>query len=90
MSILIKMDPSESDNFADILLTINQASYKANKDVLDKLEKGDHLVFKAKLHAMGSEYKLHHLKLLEKPNSVVDSGHTKDLDHIQVHDTRIP
>lgn len=84
------MDPSESDNFADILLTITQAAYKANKDVLDKLKKGDHLFFKAKLFAMGSEFKLHHLKLVEEKESVTDSGHTKDLDHIELHDTRIP
>lgn len=90
MSILIKMDPSESDNFSDILLTMTQAAYKANKEVLDKLQKGDHLFFKGKLFAMGSEFKLHHLKLVEAADSVTDSGHTKDLDHIEVHDTRIP
>ena len=37
MSILIKMEPSESDNFADIVLTITQIAYKKNKEVLDKL-----------------------------------------------------
>ena len=87
MSILIKMDPSESENFADIVLSISQEAYKNNKDVLDSLEKGDHLVFRAKMKTMGNEFKLHHLKLLEgdmNTKTIKDSGHTKDLDHISI------
>lgn len=90
MSILIKMDPSESENFADIILSMDQLAYKINKDVLDKLEKGDHLYFKAKMVAMGTEFKLHHMKLIDEPGALVDSGHTKDLDHIEIHDTKLP
>ena len=93
MSILIKMDPSESEDFADLVLSISQDAYKANKEVLDGLEKGDHLVFKARLRTMGNEFKLHHLKLLEgdgDTKTLKDSGHTKDLEHIKVQDTRIP
>ena len=90
MSILVKMDPSESETFSDILLTIDQGTYKNNKEVLDKLEKGDHLYFNARIEGLGTEYKLHHLKLLDYPGSVKDTGHTKDLDHIEVHDTRVP
>jgi hypothetical protein len=85
MSILIKMDPSESEDFADIVLSISQEAYKNNKNVLDSLEKGDHLYFKAKLRTMGNEFKLHHLKLVEgseDTKTIQDSGHTKDLDHI--------
>lgn len=37
MSILIKMDPSESDDFADLILSISQDAYKNNKEVLDGL-----------------------------------------------------
>ena len=48
MSILVKMEPSESDNFADIVLTITQKAFKQNQEVLNKLQKGDHLYFKGK------------------------------------------
>lgn len=65
MSILIKMDPSESEDFADIVLSISQDAYKNNKEVLDSLNKGDHLYFKGKLRTMGNEFKLHHLKLVD-------------------------
>lgn len=87
MSILIKMDPSESDHFADIVLSISQEGYKNHKSVLDGMEKGDHLTFKAKIKTMGNEFKLHHLHMVDGSfdnPSVTDTGHTKDLDHIQV------
>lgn len=90
MSILVKMDPSESENFSDIVLSISQDSYRNNKETLDSLKKGDHLTFKAKIKTMGNEFKLHHLHLLEEANSVVDTGHTKDLDHIEIHMSRLP
>ena len=90
MTILVKMEPSESENFADIVLSIGQESYKNNKATLDKLVKGDHLVFKAKIKSMGNEFKLHHLHLLDEADSVDDTGHTKDLDHIEVHESRLP
>jgi len=47
MIILIKMDPSESENYADLVMHISEKAYLKNKEVLDKLVKGDHLVFKA-------------------------------------------
>lgn len=48
-SILVKMDPSESDTFADIALSIPRSAKVKNEKVLNQLEKGDHLVFKAKI-----------------------------------------
>ena len=93
MSILVKMEPSESDNFADIVLTITQKAFKQNQEVLNKLQKGDHLYFKGKILSMGNEFKLHHLSLSEgeeNEKTLIDSGHTKDLDHIEVHETRLP
>ena len=41
------MDPSESENYADIVMHISEKAYWKNKEVRDKLVKGDHLVFKA-------------------------------------------
>lgn len=63
MSILIKMNPSESDNFADIVMTISAVAYENNKDAIESLKKGDHLIFDASFAAMGNEFKLHHLRL---------------------------
>lgn len=55
--------------------------------------KGDHLVFTAKIKKMGNEFKLHHLHLEDgTPDeaTIVDTGHTKDLEHIEVHESRLP
>ena len=87
MTILVKMDPSESEKFADLVLSIGQESYKNNKETLDKLVKGDHLNFKAKIKTMGNEFKLHHLHLSDEAGSVEDTGHTKDLENIEIKPT---
>jgi len=87
MSILIKMDPSESDNFADIVLSIGQDGYNNNKKAIDGMVKGDHLKFRAKIKTMGNEFKLHHLHLMDgtpDKKTFEDTGHTKDLDHIVI------
>jgi hypothetical protein len=42
------------------------------------------LIFKAKIKTMGNEFKLHHLHMLDEKESVTDTGHTKDLDHIEI------
>jgi hypothetical protein len=54
------------------------------------LKKGDHLNFKATIKTMGNEFKLHHLHLIDDLNSIEDTGHQKDLDHILVHESRLP
>ena len=90
MSILIKMDPSESENFADIVLSISQEGYQNNKQTLDALNKGDHLIFKAKIKTMGNEFKLHHLHMTDDNTSITDTGHTKDLDHVEIQASRLP
>lgn len=93
MTIVVKMEPSESENYADIVLSISQEGFKNNKAVLDGLIKGDHLMFKAIPRTMGNEYKLHHLHLIDgSPDSpsILDTGHDKELDHISVQETRLP
>lgn len=42
---------------------------------------------------MGNEFKLHHLHLVdgtETEPSITDTGHTKDMEHIEVHESRLP
>ncbi len=90
MSILVKMNPSESDSFADIVLTISDQGYSSNKDVFDDLKKGDHLKFKAKIRSMGNEFKLHHLRLESDTGSIEDTGQSEDFDHISINDTKLP
>jgi hypothetical protein len=89
MSILVKMNPSESETFADIVLSISKQTYKINKDTIDGLKKGDHVNFKANIMSMGNEFKLHHLKLADEEDSLEDTGQTPDYDHIEIQTSEI-
>merc|ERR1712060_19787 len=61
LSVLIKMSPSESPIFADLVLSISTETYNANKAMFDGLRKGDGLDFEAVLVGLGNEFKMHHL-----------------------------
>ena len=63
--MLIKMQPTESDKFADIVLSVSTAVYEKNKAFYDSLVKGDELDFKARVISMGNEFKMHHLHGIE-------------------------
>lgn len=88
MSVLIKMNPSESENFADIVLSISKKTYEKNKDVIEGLKKGDHVNFKASVVSMGNEFKLHHLSLVDEDEAIEDTGQTEDFNHIEVHEVK--
>jgi len=55
------MQPSESDKFADLVLSISTVRYEKEKRFYDSLVKGDELDFKATVISMGNEFKMHHL-----------------------------
>ena len=62
LSILVKMEPSESSIFADLVLSVSSVAYEADKVFYDSLRKGDGLDFEATLVGLGNEFKMHHLK----------------------------
>jgi hypothetical protein len=90
MSVLVKMDPSESEAFSDIILTIPPKAHELNMKALDNLEKGDHLKFKAKIRSMGNEFKLHHLRLVDEPGALEDTGKSEDFEHISINESKLP
>jgi len=64
LSILVKMEPSESNVFADLVLSISSKVYNSDKAMFDSLKKGDGILFEAVIVGLGSEYKMHHLHVL--------------------------
>jgi len=57
------------------------------------MKKGDHLNFKGKVKSIGNEFRLHHVHLLdgdELNKTLEDTGHIKDLDHVEMHDVELP
>ncbi len=65
LNILVKMEPSESTVFADLVLTIPADLYKKDKKMFDGLKKGNGIKFDAIVQGLGSEFKMHHLRALE-------------------------
>lgn len=86
LNILVKMDPSESTVFADLVLTVNSALYSANKPMFDGLKKGAGINFTATVAGLGSEFKMHHLNAIE----VAPSGTFKVLNDILVRESALP
>ncbi len=61
LNILVKMDPSESTIFPDLVLTVPSSLYKLQPDFYDNLKKGVGFNFEAVLMNMGNEFKMHHV-----------------------------
>lgn len=59
--LLVKMQPSESDIYADLVLTMSQEDFLLSKDQIVLLDRGSHFSFNATLTAVGDEEAIHHL-----------------------------
>lgn len=59
--ILVKMQPSESDIHADLLLSMDDHDLADYRDDLAALDRGSHFAFNATFVSVGSENNLHHL-----------------------------
>lgn len=86
LNILVKMEPSESTVFADLVLTVDSTNYQANKKMLDGLKKGDGIKFEATVEGLGSEFKMHHLHAID----VTPTGTFKQLNDILVRESALP
>lgn len=60
-TLLVKMHPSESEIYADLLLTLSREDFLETKAVIVTLDRGDKFAFNATLIAVGDEETIHHL-----------------------------
>ena len=86
LSILVKMEPSESEIFADLVLSVSTKQYEKDRDLYDSLKKGDGIDFDAVLVGLGNEFKMHHLH----SKRVKKNGTTKHLKDIVVRESSLP
>ena len=86
LSILVKMEPSESSIFADLVLSVSTVMYNANKEFYDGLRKGDGIDFDAVLVGLGNEFKMHHLHA----KKIRLNGKKKELADIVVRESALP
>jgi hypothetical protein len=59
--ILVKMNPSESDIHADLILSMDDDDFQANYAKISGLERGSRFKFNATFVSPGNEEQLHHL-----------------------------
>ena len=86
LSILIKMEPSESAIFADLVLSVSSTVYEADKTFFDSLRKGDGIDFDATLVGLGNEFKMHHLHA----KRVKKNSNWKELLEVVVRESSLP
>jgi len=86
MSLLVKMSPSESEQFPDLVLSVSSSLYNENKGMLKSLKKGDGLDFKGALVGQGTEFKMHHLH----GKSLAKNGQFKEISEIVVRESALP
>ena len=86
LSILIKMEPSESSIFADLVLSVDTRTYEAERKFYDSLKKGDGIDFDAVLVGLGNEFKMHHLHAKRASKN----GLYKELQEIVVRESALP
>jgi hypothetical protein len=82
--LLVKMQPSESDIHADLILSMDLHHFHHSKDVVEKLEKGKHFKFNATFVSPGNEQQLHHLHahgILEDEGFLEIPDHVHSVNH---------
>lgn len=86
-NVLIKMSPTESSMYPDLVLSISSELLRLKKsDVFDRLKKGDEVRYKAKIMNLGNEFKMHHLHAID----IQLTGGHKELNEIIVRESALP
>ena len=82
--ILVKMDPSESDIHADLILSMDDSDFYSSKAALASLDRGSKFKFNATFVTPGNEQQLHHLHAhyLEKIEGYMEiPPHVHNVNH---------
>jgi hypothetical protein len=59
--LLVKMQPSESEIHADLILSMDEHDFLKNRKDIADLDRGSKFVFNATFQNVGNEQQLHHL-----------------------------
>jgi len=80
------MMPSESVLYPDIVLSVSSQFLAEKQGLIKSLERGDEIVFDAKIMTLGNEFKMHHLHLL----NLEKTGTSIPLNDIVVRESTLP
>lgn len=82
--ILVKMQPSESDIHADLILSMDDEDFLQSRSALALLDRGSHFRFNATFASPGNEQQLHHLHChsIENIDGFLDiPAHVHNVNH---------
>jgi hypothetical protein len=86
LNVLVKMMPSESILYPDLVLSIPTSMLKDKRNLIRNLKKGDEIRFSAKFVSLGNEFKMHHLHAI----TIQGTGNFKELSEIIVRESTLP
>lgn len=86
LNILIKMMPSESVLYPDLVLSLSSKTVHEKRPLIQGLQKGDELEFTARIMSLGNEFKMHHLHALDFEKT----GKSIQLSEIIVRESTLP
>lgn len=86
MNVLVKMSPTESSVYPDLVLSIPSNLLKDKNSVFSSLKKGEQIKFDAIIMTLGNEFKMHHLHAL----NIDKTGNFKELNDIIVRESALP
>lgn len=86
LNLLVKMDPSESAIYPDLVLSVSSKTLNEKREIIKNLKRGDEIDFIARIVSMGNEFKMHHLHGL----GFEITGRHKELDEIIVRESTLP
>ena len=86
MNVLIKMMPSESVLYPDLVLSVSSRLLGEKQNVIKSLQKGDEVQFDARIMSLGNEFKMHHLHALD----FIKTGNSIILSDIVVRESTLP
>jgi len=84
-NFLIKMEPSESEHYPDIILTMSYDNYQRNQDIIKNLNLGDKISFEASFTKIGDE---RHFLIMEALNVQKREGESKKFENLIQIDNR--
>lgn len=95
--LLVKMKPSESEIYADVVLTFNQGDLEKSKKGIIEISRGDKFRFNATLVSVADEHSIHHLHVhgickqegfMDIPYEMKTHHRTSTVEIVQIKDSK--
>jgi hypothetical protein len=86
INVLVKMMPTESSIYPDLVLSIGSELLNRKKIMFSSLKKGDKIKYRAVIMNLGNEFKMHHFHAID----VEKTGDFVELSEIIIRESTLP